>query len=273
MARMCSDNCRADRAKPMSSSAMEHVPAAERVARLEGRHLLLQPHLDDIPFSMGHLLADGLLRGSEYEIWTVFGKEFFNIRDYPQDEQTSRLLQEEERRWFAQEGHPLRRLELEEAGYRGVTGVRRLFRTGLYQQAALNYDSLGYGNWQAVLEAVRELGRQAAYVWVPAGIGGHCDHLALRQAALQAARLEPAIRGLLFYHELPYSLYSREIDWDQFEIDGFRQEEGLTHQPTDAEARRKQESIGVFYSQITDRQAGVLARHTEKVAIWARRET
>jgi len=249
---------------------MPELPLAY-IRNLEGRHLLLQPHLDDIPFSVGHIVQRELLTPGHYGIWTIFGKEYFNIRCYPHDEDTENILREEERRWFQITGHPGQRLELEEAGYRGVQGVRRLFLTQRYQDSALDYDSLGYGNWGEVVEHIRRLLEpHIDYVWVPAGIGGHCDHLAVRQAVIQLAE-ESSLRGILFYHELPYSMYSKSMDWSRFSVDGFRQYGTVQCVPSPQDIEEKRSRISIFHSQIDARQSLVLSGETERIAIWLRR--
>lgn len=239
---------------------------------LSGTHLMLQPHLDDLPFSIGHFLRSKLFIPASYQLWTVFGKEYFNIRGYPHDESTESILVQEELHWSALSGYPVRRLPLEEAGYRGVTRIRQLFLTARYHDPLLNYDALGYGNWQEVLEHMRTLIQpDVTCLWIPAGIGGHCDHLAVRQAVLTLVP-ESNVQGLIFYHELPYGQYSKTIEWENFHVSGFEYGGMICHNPTAQEAAHKEKEIALYYSQINERQAKTLSRETEQISVWLRRE-
>lgn len=231
---------------------------------------MLQPHLDDLPFSIGHLLRRKEWVPAVYRMWTIFGKEFFNIRGYPHDLNTESILAEEERLWSRQSGYQLNRLSLGEAGYRGVNSIRRLFLTSRCHESELDYEAMGYGNWQEVLGSIRSLIQpDVSSIWVPAGIGGHCDHLAVRQAVINLA-LQSNVCVILFYHELPYSQYSKIIDWSSFSVRGFKHIGLISCKPSKLEAAEKQRNISVFHSQINERQSMTLARETECVSVWLR---
>ncbi len=58
----------------------------------------------------------------------------------------------------------------------------------------------------AAAEAVAPLLPGAAEVWVPAGIGGHPDHRAAREAVLSAVRRLPAPPPVYLYADLPYTI-------------------------------------------------------------------
>lgn len=239
--------------------------------KLVGKHLLLQPHLDDLPFSVGSILLEQYIKKEDSIVYTIFGKEFFNIRNYQHDENAMQILRQEEAKWFQSAGIKNHRFELEEAGYRGITNIRKLFRTKMADDFAMKYEELEYGNWEEVLACVKTIldSHSCEYVWIPAGVGGHCDHIAVRQAILELVSLFQG-KGILFFEELPYSLYSKPLDWSKCVIPDFHLEERMVHTLSQEEETYKYESLKHFHSQIDDRQARALCHHPETVTLWMR---
>lgn len=242
--------------------------------KLQGKHLFLQPHLDDVPFSIGSFLIEEFVDKESCTVFTIFGKEFFNIRHYEHNEESIEILKSEEAKWFKFTGIKNSRLELEEAGYRGITNIRKLFRAGISSDFNLNYEELGYGNWEEVVGSVKEVINKDNfdYIWIPSGVGGHCDHMAVRQAALSLIPKLKKLKGVIFYDELPYSMYSKPIDWEKCNISGFEKIGTLTHELKEDEQVKKYESLKFFYSQIDKRQALALSKHREKITLWIREE-
>lgn len=239
---------------------------------LEGRHLILQPHLDDVPFSLGHSLLGGAVSIDKCEVWTIFGREFFNIRSYPHSEETVEILKQEEAEWFKSQGIKVCRLELEEAGYRGIKIFRKLFQPTIASRLDFDYESLGYDNWEEVFSNISTLANSNFnYIWSPSGIGGHCDHLAVRQAVLKLAPHIKELEGIMFYDELPYTMYSKGVNWDKSDIAGFENVGKVINEPKDFEQARKYESLAAFHSQITDRQALALSTQSEGYTVWLRK--
>lgn len=239
--------------------------------KLVGKHLLLQPHLDDLPFSIGSILLEQYIKKEDSTIYTIFGKEFFNIRNYAHDEHAMQILKDEEAKWFQSAGMESHRFELEEAGYRGITSIRKLFRTKSADQFDLCYKELEYGNWEEVLGCIEKILSKHTwdFLWVPAGVGGHCDHIAVRQAVLELVSMFQG-KGILFFEELPYSLYSKPLDWSKCMIPGFHLEERMVHTLSQEEETYKYESLKHFHSQIDDRQAMALCHHPETATLWMR---
>lgn len=62
----------------------------------------------------------------------------------------------------------------------------------------------GPSDLDAITEDLAQLLAGAEQVWLPAGVGGHADHLAARDAGLAAAR--EADLPVTFYADLPYSV-------------------------------------------------------------------
>lgn len=241
------------------------------LAELKGKHLFIQPHLDDVPFSVGSLILNDYFPKQDCSFFTIFGKEFFNIRSYEHNNVTMDILKVQEENWFKNAGIRNNRYELEEAGYRGITDVRKLFRTKLASEFTMDYESLGYGNkgdvWACIKEILKK--NESDYVWIPAGIGGHCDHLAVRQAMIELAD-DYNGKGILFYEELPYRLYSRPLDWNKCMIRGFHKEKQILHELSLEEEILKYESLKYFDSQIDDRQAKILCSKGECICLWVR---
>lgn len=115
----------------------------------------------------------------------------------------------------------------------------------------------------AVATCLRHLDR-AAFVLAPLGLGGHIDHLTVRQAALQTI---PPHR-LAFYHDLPY------LDWtspDEFATKLKEVERSPLRRvrcpPGIATRLQKQHLAAMYKSQIGREDAKLIARHLPE-AIW-----
>jgi LmbE family N-acetylglucosaminyl deacetylase len=114
---------------------------------------------------------------------------------------------------------------------------------------------------EAVLAALRDAVPEARELWAPAAIGGHPDHLAARDAALELGRGGPPLR---LYADLPYAARRGWPEW----VTGRRPRHGLdldawlraylpagATYPGDAvrlsrsEARRKLRALRAYRSQ------------------------
>ncbi|MCL2253053.1 MAG: hypothetical protein FWC09_01290 [Lachnospiraceae bacterium] len=238
-----------------------------------GRHLLLQPHLDDIAFSIGHVLSEKIIPREEAIAYTIFGKETFNIRNYANCEKTLKLLEKEEEQWFSFSKIRYDRFCLEEAGYRGISNVRTLFQPKAANVFSETAQIPPIENGEDVNNLVKELVRGGyRYIWVPAGVGGHCDHLAVRQSVLNHMPSCPETQIIFFYEELPYSHYSAPIKWEEVFISGFKFAGRVVYQPEQVKSEQKASNLEIFYSQINESQAKVLSAQAESFSIWIRNE-
>ena len=234
-----------------------------------GKHLMIQPHLDDLAFSLGHILLNQKLSVQDITVWTIFGKETFNIRGYSNNKETYELLRNEENIWFEKLRITKYRLELEEAGYRGVDKIRTLFQPQNTSEFSFANFILPNGNLLELNNSIDEiLNDNFDYLWVPAGVGGHCDHLAVRHSVLNNLVNKNLYKTIVFYEELPYSLYSKPIRWEDTGVPKYKFVKNITYHPTEDEVLIKTESISVFHSQINLRHAKVLSSHSESIAIW-----
>ncbi len=163
---------------------------------MPGRTILLSPHLDDAAFCLGAALLDG--RFGEVEVLNVF-----SVSDYAatpvagNKSRVTALRRREDERFFAR-----------------IPEVRLTFLDRLDAPLRLNI------RWQSVCDARSLRGSESeirslvetvnarlprspvALVLAPLGLGGHIDHLVVRQAALRLLRSGAAVG---FYEDLPYA--------------------------------------------------------------------
>ena len=148
---------------------------------------MVSAHFDDAALSLAHLLQRA---GPSATVVTVCGGE----------PPTGRSVSE----WDAEAGfgegrEAARARSLEDRRACAVTGARRVrlrHRDGPYREGRLRG-----GPVRAVVE---RLLRGGGVLWLPAGIGGHADHVDVRAALLPlAAELAPARVGV--YADLPYA--------------------------------------------------------------------
>jgi LmbE family N-acetylglucosaminyl deacetylase len=170
------------------------------------RVLVVSPHFDDVPLSLGQSLTDGALRGCRVQVRVAFGRTNWT-------------------RWM----HPTpgrapvvgiwRRAEETVAavrfGYRWRTGgwAESLLRTGDLDPASFLDPNRDLSGDPLVDELARWLGGLLAPVrgprpellLVPAGLGGHVDHrlVALAGAAVDGSASTP----VGFYEDRPYAAY------------------------------------------------------------------
>lgn len=105
---------------------------------------------------------------------------------------------------------------------------------------------------EALVAALRPHLTGAAEVWAPAGIGGHLDHLATRDATIEAASAGTAVHH---YADIPYSLGP---GWPELEVDTWLVEQldapaGLTrtiHRLDPDARRRKVAAMACYVTQI-----------------------
>lgn len=162
------------------------------------RTLVLSPHFDDAPLSLGQSMLDGDLSGDQVTVGVVFGRTNWQ-------------------RWF----HPTRRRaplvrvirRAEEAlaarrfGYAVCTaGLEEvILRTGSSDSATYLDPSLPLPRdlVDEVALAIAGWVVQADRVFAPLGLGGHVDHRIVREAAIRAVPEE----RLSLYEDRPYACY------------------------------------------------------------------
>ena len=181
---------------------------------VQGLVVFLSPHLDDVVASCGGTISHLACIGTEVEVVTVFAGS-------PTDELSE----------FAASLHATWRLPYDAPAWRrdenrralsdlGAGSICLSFQDAIYRrpgrgQSCLyaSKDQLFSGNWQnesgllgALVDGLESVlaERNWSVLCVPAGVGGHVDHLLVRTAAQSAcARMESRI---VFYEDLPYAL-------------------------------------------------------------------
>jgi len=141
------------------------------------------------------------------------------------------------------------------------------------EAVALGFPEMQYRHGSLDAEALREALRRtmdgAVQVWAPAGIGGHDDHVQIRDVALEAAR--DGGRSLRLYADLPYAV---RFGWPGWVSDGdadphlvieawwqrfLPAEVDLSpekHTLSDGQARRKLEALAAYRTQLPALNAG-----------------
>jgi LmbE family N-acetylglucosaminyl deacetylase len=154
--------------------------------------LVVSPHPDDAALSVGGLL---LCLEAPITLLTVFGRSNYTLRGWLERgwKRVTEIRQAEETAYARSLGARLLYPRLTDASIRFRGAVERMF-------PADGLPALPRRLPGVLEEALR--GRPRLML-VPAGIGGHADHLAVREAARAAA----AKRGLAvaFYEDLPYA--------------------------------------------------------------------
>jgi LmbE family N-acetylglucosaminyl deacetylase len=169
--------------------------------------LMLSPHCDDIPLSLGASLLAGEW-GEEVQVVVIFSTSRYSLGsgwDNEVEAQTA-VRNGEERRAAAEAGYTVEFLGSPEPGVRpGYAQVTDIFNPDL----RFDLDPV----WPSVHERLMEvLAQEWATVVSPLGVGNHIDHrmvaACFREAADAFPRWTPA-----FYEDLPYAarFSSRDI--------------------------------------------------------------
>jgi LmbE family N-acetylglucosaminyl deacetylase len=169
------------------------------------RWIILSPHLDDGVLSCGGL-AHALAKKHRVAIWTFFSRAprrgpyshtaqwLHGISGGHEGENLARIRREEDAKACAAVGAEHRHLEWMDAVYR-----RRADGRFLYRECRQNV--LHPADSDLVREMLAFLAKEVQpsdIVVAPMAIGGHVDHVAVREAAF------PSPATLLYYPEVPY---------------------------------------------------------------------
>jgi hypothetical protein len=162
------------------------------------RILVLSPHFDDAPLSLGQSLLDGSLARHQVTVGVVFGRTNWTQWFYPTPGRAplvSAIRCGEEAVAAARFGFRLR-----------VGGRREaILRTGdLSPDAILDptFDPTTSGELPAVVELARRWAAASEVVLAPAGLGHHVDHRLVTAAATQLAAGGARVG---FYEDRPYA--------------------------------------------------------------------
>jgi LmbE family N-acetylglucosaminyl deacetylase len=206
--------------------------------------LVVSPHFDDVPLSLGQSLRDGRLSECDVSVRVVFGQTNWSTRLHPTRRRAPLVTA-----W--------RRCE--EAVAARIFGYR--IRSEGFEEAILRTGELDSSIFRGEADARADpltepiRARMAAWraeadeMWVPAGLGRHIDH---RIVACAAAELvADGTRGVSFYEDRPYASF---LDDDA--IAGELEELGLDLEPVDVSgpiAESTQRTVARCYpSQMDD---------------------
>ncbi len=169
--------------------------------------LMLSPHCDDIPLSLGASLLAGEW-GDDVHVAVIFSSSRYSLRrgwDNDPAEATA-IRNEEERRAAATAGYSVEFLGLPEPGVRpGYAEIGDIFNPRL----PFDPDPI----WPGVRARLLELIGQADGIVVsPLGVGYHIDHRMVAACFREAADASPPWTPA-YYEDLPYAarFSSREI--------------------------------------------------------------
>ncbi len=169
------------------------------------RVLVVSPHFDDAPLSVGQSLIDGWLAGHQVTVGVVFSRTNWTVWFYP-TRRRAPLVSMIRR---AEEAIAARRF-----GYRVRVGgaSEAILRTGdLSPESILDatFDAEGSDELAGVIGMLRSWARDADAVLVPAGIGDHVDH---RIVTAAGSRLVADGASVAFYEDRPYACAMSDDD-------------------------------------------------------------
>ncbi|MBK8139348.1 MAG: PIG-L family deacetylase [Chloroflexi bacterium] len=217
-------------------------------------HVVLSPHPDDAPLTMGAYIHHLTTRGERVLIVTTMAGEIpHTLPDTPVVHEFHTtwdvgdnpifLRHDEDRAAAAVLGAEVTFLDIADCIYRTLDGEPLYFtRSDVFDKVNPADPVI------AVPESLRALVREAGTIYAPLSIGKHVDHQIARGWAEELARDYPG-KTILFYTDYPYA-----------EVSG-AWEEGLTRVPyigllaplslNEADLRAKIDSIACYSSQIS----------------------
>ena len=167
--------------------------------------LIISPHFDDVPLSLGQSLLDGELAERSVSVRVAFGRTNWSVQMHPTARRASvisRWRELEERLAARRFGYSLKVDSFEEVILRRGSLDPETFRGGTEARS----DPL-FGQ---IRDHLRVLGAQHDNIWVPAGLGEHIDH---RLIATAAADLTVAGKAnFTFYEDRPYVSYLSDAE-------------------------------------------------------------
>ncbi len=160
--------------------------------------LILSPHFDDAPLSLGQSLIDGELAGTRPVVGIVFGRSNWQRWFHPTRRRAPlvSMIRRAEERFNAQRfGYSVRVASLEEL----------ILRTGQIDSAVFLDPDVAVPDDMvaAVADVISGWRSEGQTVLAPLGLGGHLDH---RIVTAAAQRIVPP-EHLAFYEDRPYASF------------------------------------------------------------------
>lgn len=169
--------------------------------------VVLSPHFDDVPLSLGESLRSGWLSTVNVEARVVFGVTNWTTHLYPTPART-RLVSSWRR---LEEGIAAQLFGYSwwAAGWEEVVLRRDTMDSQAFLDPTIDVatDPLTHqiADWLTQVITAPRSGTAADYVLVPAGMGNHVDHRIVTQAALQV--MDMVSTPIALYEDRPYCSY------------------------------------------------------------------
>jgi LmbE family N-acetylglucosaminyl deacetylase len=164
------------------------------------RTIILSPHCDDAPLSLGAALLAGAL-GTQPEVHLIFGRSR-HIKGQGCEgsaESVTATRQAEERRAAQRAGYTAIFWDLAEPFVRpGFEQFRDIFDPRRVPSADPVWDDV-----MAIID--RAVPSDVDAICVPLGCGNHIDHRIVRDAALNSCASRGLLERLVLYEDLPYA--------------------------------------------------------------------
>lgn len=175
--------------------------------QLAGRDVLVvSPHFDDVPLSLGQSLTDGELSTARHvRVRIVFGRTNWTTRMHPtrgRARLVSAWRRAEELLGAARFGYTVRVQPVEEVILRsGSPDPATFLGTAVLDDHPLV---------DRVTAMIRTWSRWADVMLVPAGLGRHVDHRIVAAAGARAVRA--GLGEIAFYEDRPYAAYMDDAE-------------------------------------------------------------
>lgn len=218
--------------------------------------LVLAPHADDAAFSVGGLLRTW--RGPK-TVLTIFGRSSFTVPDgFAADpEPVSEMRRREDAAFCARVGARLVTWDLPEAALRRGPVWEAIFDANLDRHARADADAC-----EALFAGLAQtLERPPDLLLAPLALGGHGDHILVRETARMFARSAAPAFGL--YEDLPYAAALAEDEIATIAA-GVVADPALVFVPIRDGAVAKVDDARCYESQVDDTILGDLVRHAER---------
>jgi LmbE family N-acetylglucosaminyl deacetylase len=177
------------------------------------RWIYLSPHFDDAVLSCGGLIFEQTRQGIQAEIWTImagnppagplseFARQNHALWGLPGGEETVAMRRAEDKAAAAIVGAELIHLDFPDCIYRRSSKGDYLYTGTVMTSPAPGDRKLP----RRIATALRSGLSQDDLLVCPLSLGGHVDHILVRQAA------ESLQRPLLFYADIPYVLNNPQM--------------------------------------------------------------
>ena len=173
------------------------------------RVMVVSPHYDDVPLSLGQSLLDGdLSRAASVEVRIVFGRTNWSVPLHPTPGRAPLITawrRAEEAAAALRFGYRVRAEPFEEVILRTGSLDPESFRNG----AGVDTDAL-VGRIAARLWAWRT---EVDALWLPAGLGRHLDHRVVAHAG--ASLVRRGADGIAFYEDRPYTAFLSQSELEE----------------------------------------------------------